>query len=73
MILFFCVGFSASSNTWLPVNENYKTINVERLKSLNRSHYHHFKELTKLRNEPTIIMGDVNSKSISRELFAFVR
>lgn len=66
-------GFSTSSKTWLPVNPNYKTINLEALKNSSRSHYHHYKELTKLRQEFTIINGDYNAKSLNKELFVFLR
>ncbi|KAG4074473.1 hypothetical protein HA402_015762 [Bradysia odoriphaga] len=66
-------GFSTNSSTWLPVNNNYATINLERLKTLSRSSYHHYKELSSLRKEETIIDGDIRMKVLSRTLFAFTR
>jgi len=66
-------GFSTNSTTWLPVNNNYGTINLERLKTLGRSNYHHYKELTNLRKEETIIDGDIRMKVLSRTLFTFTR
>lgn len=66
-------GFSTNPNTWLPVEKSYLNINVKKAKEAERSHYHHFKELTALRNETTIIMGSLYSKSINRDIFAFTR
>lgn len=66
-------GFSTSTNTWLPVTANYQSINVAAAKAASTSHYHHFKELTALRKERAIIMGDLHSKSINRDVFAFIR
>lgn len=67
------LGFSTNLTTWLPINSAYTTINLERLKSLNRSDYHHYIELTNLRKEDTIIDGDIRMKILSRTLFAFTR
>lgn len=66
-------GFSSSNTTWLLVNENYRTVNVHAQRTANRSHYHHYSELTTLRKERTIVLGDLHSKVLSREVLAFTR
>jgi oligo-1,6-glucosidase len=50
-------GFS-TGKPWLPVNENYKTINVEASKNDPNSILNHFKKMVKLRKEnPVLIHG----------------
>lgn len=66
-------GFSTNSTTWLLVNENYPEVNVQVQRQANRSHYHHYRELTTLRKEPTIIHGDLHSKVLAKEVLAFTR
>lgn len=66
-------GFSSNQTTWTLVNENYHTVNVATQRAAERSHYHHFRELTTLRKEPTIIVGDLNTKVLSRDVLAFTR
>lgn len=66
-------GYSSSNTTWLLVNENYRTVNVDVQRTANRSHYHHYRELTTLRNEPTFELGDLKSKVLARQVLAFTR
>lgn len=66
-------GFSTSNETWLLINDNFRTINVHEQRAANRSYYHHYRELAALRKEPTIVLGDLHSKVISREVLAFTR
>ena len=44
-------GFSTSDSTWLPVNSNFTSTNVETQMSDSTSMLHHFKSLLKIRNE----------------------
>lgn len=66
-------GFSSSNSPWLPVNENYMSINVETEKENERSHLNFYKELTKLRKHKTFQHGDLTMKSLSKDIFAFTR
>lgn len=66
-------GFSTNLTTWLPVHQNYPQINVALAKATNRSHYHHYKELTALRKEATFIHGDLRSKTLNSDVFAMIR
>lgn len=66
-------GFTTNATTWLPINSNYKTLNVAPLKELPRGNYHHYRKLTKLRQHSTQINGDVNIKFLQHNIFAFIR
>lgn len=66
-------GFSTNATTWLPIHKNYPQVNVASAKAANRSHYHHFKELTALRKEPTFVLGDLRSKTLNSDVFALIR
>ncbi|XP_063989144.1 alpha-glucosidase-like [Diachasmimorpha longicaudata] len=50
-------GFSTSPTTWLPVNSNYKTVNLEAEKLDPRSHYSVFKKLVAAKKLPAISKG----------------
>jgi hypothetical protein len=43
---------STNEKTWLPVNENYKQLNLEAQKAAQKSHYNVYKQLTYLRMNP---------------------
>lgn len=47
---FYFTGFSTADTTWLPVHDNYKTLNLESQKTDKESHYNIYRELTGLRN-----------------------
>ncbi|KAL0129457.1 hypothetical protein PUN28_001620 [Cardiocondyla obscurior] len=59
-------GFSTHNETWLPVNDNYKFLNLEAQKNQDWSHYKVFKSLIKLKKKPVIEQG-----SLEVELFCF--
>ena len=50
-------GFSTGDKTWLPVGENYKTVNVKTQETAQNSHLKIFKRLTKIRKEPVFKNG----------------
>lgn len=66
-------GFSSGEQPWLPINENFKTVNVEMQNDQARSHLKHYKELSKLRTHKTFQNGDLTMKSLSKDVFAFTR
>lgn len=43
------LGFSKATKTWLPVHQNYKTLNLAKQKKESESHYKLYQTLTKLR------------------------
>lgn len=66
-------GFSTNSNTWLPVNSDYTTVNVKAQAAAEISHMKYYIELSNLRKENTMIYGDYNSKAIGSKIFAYLR
>ncbi|XP_065203783.1 maltase 2-like [Planococcus citri] len=67
-------GFSTiSGNTWLPVNPNYYTLNLEAQKKDPKSHYNIYKKLVKLRSNTVFQHGDINTYVVSERVFAFKR
>ena len=66
-VLFFLTGFSSSSKLWLPVNPNYKTVNVATEEADEESHLKVYKEVLKLRNSNAWKYGDYESRSLSSD------
>ncbi|KAL5239652.1 hypothetical protein ACI65C_007062 [Semiaphis heraclei] len=66
-------GFSNNRNTWLPVNPNYVTVNVEFEKNARRSHLKILKEIMNLRQLEIFRTGDLELYEISKYVFAFSR
>ncbi len=66
-------GFS-SSQPWLGVNQNYKTINVEAAMKDEESIWHYYRRLIELRKtSPVLIDGDFNALLITDNVFVFER
>jgi alpha-glucosidase len=51
-------GFSTAKKTWLPVGNNYKTVNVIEQQTAENSHLKIFKLLTKIRKQPVFRQGN---------------
>ncbi|XP_060877140.1 maltase 2-like isoform X1 [Metopolophium dirhodum] len=66
-------GFSNKTKTWLPVNPNYVTLNVEFEQNARRSHLKIFKEIVNLRQLEIFRTGDVQFYELSEYVFAFSR
>ena len=47
----FFLGFSTAATTWLPVNSNYKTLNLAAQKNTPQSHYKIYQALTQMRKD----------------------
>ncbi|XP_012529302.1 maltase 1 [Monomorium pharaonis] len=55
-------GFSTANSTWLPVNQNYKTLNLANEKAAAESHYKIYKTLAYMhRTEPALTEGSYKS------------
>lgn len=54
----FC---ECKDKTWLPVNDNYPDLNLARQKSLRKSTFNYYKELSELRRDETMMEGDYKS------------
>ncbi|XP_055915885.1 maltase 2-like isoform X2 [Eupeodes corollae] len=66
-------GFSTASKTWLPVNPNFKTVNLAMQMKAEKSHYKLYKKLIELKRQPTLAKGEFYPMALSRKTFAFKR
>uniref|UniRef100_A0A2S2R4X4 alpha-glucosidase n=1 Tax=Sipha flava TaxID=143950 RepID=A0A2S2R4X4_9HEMI len=67
-------GFSNKTKTWLPVNPNYVTLNVETQSiPTTRSHLNIFKQLVELRKLDVFRTGNVKLYEVSKYVLAFSR
>lgn len=68
-------GFSnTTGRTWLPVHENYKTLNLKAQKEAKRSTFKLYKSLIELRNKNHVLqIGGYESKAVSEDVFGFIR
>ncbi|XP_050421275.1 maltase 2-like [Adelges cooleyi] len=66
-------GFSSNLTTWLPLNPNYWSVNLEAQKKQSRSHYSVYKRLIQLRKTRTVQRGSFEDHILSRWVFAFTR
>ncbi|XP_051160996.1 maltase 2-like [Leptopilina boulardi] len=67
-------GFSSSKNTWLPIHENYKILNLDLQKKAPLSHYKVFKALTTLkRNVLNIRKSTMETVLITKDILAVIR
>ncbi|KAL6264517.1 hypothetical protein P5V15_004625 [Pogonomyrmex californicus] len=55
-------GFSTANTTWLPVNQNYKKLNLAKQMTATKSHYKIYKSLALMhRTEPALTQGSYKS------------
>jgi hypothetical protein len=65
-------GFS-TKRAWLPVNPNYKILNLKNEMSLSNSHYSIYKRLVEARKHPVIQSVSLNINILSEDIFSFSR
>jgi alpha-glucosidase len=66
------IGFS-TNKTWLPVNPNYKVLNLKKEMKSSRSHYNMYKQLVEARKQPVIQNGSLNINILPEDVFSFSR
>ncbi|XP_067014664.2 maltase 2 [Anabrus simplex] len=66
-------GFSVSSSPWLPVNPNFRDVNLNNQQRDKRSHYSTYRRLVASRQESAIAKGAVNLKVHSESVLSFSR
>ena len=67
-------GFSAADKTWMKVNPNYLTVNLEMEKEDPRSIYHYYKDIIALRKStPALIYGTIEPIPTPCSIMAFYR
>ncbi|KAG8194621.1 hypothetical protein JTE90_003098 [Oedothorax gibbosus] len=69
-------GFSEAifqDKTWLPVNDNYQTLNVQFQREDPFSFLNNFKKLIKLRRESSVLLGTLMYLPVNINIFSFLR
>lgn len=66
-------GFSTSNDTWLPVNLNYKSLNLAAQKATPISHYSVFKKLVKLKRQPVMKTASMEIILVDEDVLGVVR
>ncbi|XP_068145390.1 maltase A3 [Drosophila tropicalis] len=66
-------GFSTNSTTWLPINPNYVTVNVEAENSTEPSHLSLYKQLVQLRQIKTLQNGATRYANVGDNVLAIKR
>jgi glycosidase len=67
-------GFSTNNETWLPVAENYKELNVEAQKGKEKSHLEIYKRLMFLRQHNALKLSEnFEIKALGTNSFGFIR
>lgn len=66
-------GFSSNESTWLPVNKNYRTLNLANQKASTVSHLKVFQDLSALRKSPVLRRGSLEISVLSSDVLAVVR
>lgn len=66
-------GFSVAANTWLPVADNYKEVNVKKERATPNSHLNVFKRLTLLRKTRKVLQDGSFESIADRNLLMYKR
>ncbi|XP_025831784.1 maltase A1-like [Agrilus planipennis] len=67
-------GFSTANKTWLPVSSKYRTNNLElQSREGEKSHFHIYQSLMKLRKENTFIFGNLDVEVLAPNVLAYTR
>ena len=70
-------GFSTNNNTWLPLQKDYKTINVQEQLQNNNSLLHTYKELLALRKQHPVLKNGtlqfIDQKNLPEDVLAYTR
>ncbi|XP_043799604.1 alpha-glucosidase-like [Apis laboriosa] len=66
-------GFSDRKKTWLPVNDNYKSLNLAAQKKEYYSHYVAFKSMSYLKQQPVIANGSLEVNVIDGRVLSVKR
>ncbi|CAH2075541.1 unnamed protein product, partial [Iphiclides podalirius] len=65
-------GFSTAARTWLPVADNYRTVNLAA--QLNgTTHYTFYKDLAAIRKKPAARYGDLETRALSESILVVTR
>lgn len=65
-------GFNLGAKPWLPINTNYKCINVKTERAQTRSHLNNYKRLVKLRKQAALGIASYES-ALFGEIYTYKR
>ncbi|XP_015432639.1 PREDICTED: alpha-glucosidase-like [Dufourea novaeangliae] len=66
-------GFSANPKTWLPINDNYKTINLATEKEQINSYYNFYKAMSWLKKAPFVVNGNLTTTVLNNRVLLISR
>ncbi|ESP00139.1 hypothetical protein LOTGIDRAFT_141370 [Lottia gigantea] len=66
-------GFTNFSEPWLPINDNYNTINVEVMNSTEITQIKVYQKLAELRQEPSFLYGRLEFSYVDTDMISYVR
>ncbi|XP_011135578.2 alpha-glucosidase isoform X2 [Harpegnathos saltator] len=66
-------GFSTNPKTWLPINKNYKTVNLAAEKKRSDSYYALYKTVSALRKWSSVKRGNLSTKLLNDNVLVFAR
>ncbi|CAG9784858.1 unnamed protein product [Diatraea saccharalis] len=67
-------GFSnTSAVTWLPVADNYKTLNLASQINDEKSHYRFYRDVAKIKKTRAVREGDVDTHALSESILVVIR
>ncbi|KAH8410915.1 hypothetical protein KR222_008910 [Zaprionus bogoriensis] len=66
-------GFTTADHTWLPVSDEYKTVNALQQLRAPQSHLQIFKTLVRVRQEPSFRSGALNIQAIGDDIIIYSR
>lgn len=66
-------GFSNGSDTWLPVNPNYRALNLKSQQEAERSHWKLYQQLVELRQRETFLYGNFRAMAFGTKVLAYTR
>ncbi|XP_049866375.1 maltase A1-like [Pectinophora gossypiella] len=67
-------GFSnTTGKTWLPVADNYLTLNLAVQQQAANSHYKFYKDVVRIKKSPAVRNGDLDTRALSTSVLAVTR
>lgn len=66
-------GFTEGNVSWLPLNPNYRALNLKSQKEGEKSHWKLYQQLIKLRTHPTMLHGTFRPMTFGPNVVAYLR
>ncbi|KAJ8732987.1 hypothetical protein PYW07_015586 [Mythimna separata] len=66
-------GFSSAASTWLPMADNYATVNLAAQMAASKSHYKFYKDVVAVKRLPAVRSGDLDVRALCHYVLAVAR